>query len=206
MYKLYGWKLTGSLASEAALNEANADYEIIPVNITEGEQRESDYSRINPRQQLPSLVLPDGSVVTEGAAILLHIADAHPQRHLAPPPGSNERAQHDRWLFFFAVNVYEGELRKAQPQRYVSLKDCAEPTKTAEESYVAMHYKIFEEAMGDGPYTFGESFTVLDLYIWMLAQWMPVEWLKRECPKINRLVESVKIRPSIGPVQKWHFG
>ena len=37
MYNLYGWKLTGSLASEAALNEAGVDYEIIPVNITEGE-------------------------------------------------------------------------------------------------------------------------------------------------------------------------
>ena len=38
MYKLYGWKLTGSLASEAALNEVGADYEIIPVNIKEDEQ------------------------------------------------------------------------------------------------------------------------------------------------------------------------
>ena len=33
MYKLYGWKLTGSLASEAALNVAGADYKIVPVNI-----------------------------------------------------------------------------------------------------------------------------------------------------------------------------
>ena len=206
MYKLYGWKLTGSLASEAALNVAGADYEIIPVNIKEGEQHRPEYGLINPRRQLPALALPDGSVITEGAAILLHIADAHPQANLAPPPGSNERAQHDRWLFFFAVNVYEGELRKLQPQRYVSSEDCAEAAKTAADSYVERHYRIFEASMGDGPYTFGESFTVLDIYIWMLAQWMPVEWLERECPKINRLVESVKIRPSIAPVQKWHFG
>jgi glutathione S-transferase len=206
VYKLYGWKLTGSLASEAALNEVDADYEIIPLNITEGEQHKPEYGRINPRRQLPSLVLPDGSILTEGAAILLHIADAHPQAHLAPPPGSSERAQHDRWLFFFAVNVYEGELRKLEPQNYVGSAECAESVKAAADSYVEKHYKIFEKAMGDGPYTFGEEFTVLDIYIWMLAQWMPADWLARECPKINRLVESVKLRPAIAPVQEGHFG
>ena len=206
MYNLYGWKLTGSLAIEAALNEAGADYEIIPVNIKEGEQHQPEYGLINPRRQLPALALPDGSVMTEGAAILLHIADAHPQAHLAPPPGSSERAQHDRWLFFFAVNVYEGELRKLQPQRYVSSENCVEAAKTAADSYVEMHYKIFEETMGDGPFTFGDMFTVLDIYIWMLAQWMPVEWLKKECPKINQLVKSARAHPRIAPVQERHFG
>ena len=206
MYKIYGWKLSGSLATEAALKEAGADYEIIPVNIRAGEQHEAEYGRINPRRQVPALALPDGSVMTEGAAILLHIADAHPQSRLAPPPGSSERAQHDRWLFFFAVNVYEGELRKLNPQNYVSSADCAEAVKTVADSYVEMHYRIFEEALGEGPYTFADTFTALDIYIWMLAQWMPPEWLAEVCPKINRLVESAKARPNIAPVQKWHFG
>jgi glutathione S-transferase len=206
MYKIYGWKLSGSLATEAVLKEAGADYEIIPVNIKEGEQHQEEYGRINPRRQVPALALPDGSVMTEGAAILLHIADAHPQSRLAPPPGSSERAQHDRWLFFFAVNVYEGELRKLNPQNYVTSADCAEAVKTVADSYVEMHYRIFEEALGDGPYTFGDTFTVLDIYVWMLAQWMPPDWLAEVCPKINRLVESAKVRPNIAPVQKWHFG
>ena len=187
MYKIYGWKLSGSLATEAALKEAGADYEIIPVNIKEGEQHEAEYGRINPRRQVPALALPDGSVMTEGAAILLHIADAHPQSRLAPPPGSSERAQHDRWLFFFAVNVYEGELRKLNPQNYVTSADCAEAVKTVADSYVEMHYRIFEEALGEGPYTFADTFTALDIYVWMLAQWMPPEWLVEVCPKINRL-------------------
>ncbi len=206
MYKIYGWKLSGSLATEAALKEAGADYEIIPVNIRAGEQHEAEYGRINPRRQVPALALPDGSVMTEGAAILLHIADAHPQSRLAPPPGSSERAQHDRWLFFFAVNVYEGELRKLNPQNYVTSADCAEAVKTVADSYVEMHYRIFEEALGEGPYTFADTFTALDIYVWMLAQWMPPEWLAEVCPKINRLVESAKARPNIAPVQKWHFG
>jgi GST-like protein len=206
MYKLYGWKLTGSLASEAALKEVGAEYEIIPINIRAGEQHSEEYGLINPTRQVPSLELPDGSVMTEGAAILLHIADSHPSSNLAPPPGSSERAQHDRWLFFFAVNVYEGELRKINPQDYVDSEDCAEAAKIAADRYVEKQYRIFEGSLGEGPYTFGDSFTVLDVYVWMLAQWMPTEWLEAECPKINRLVETAKLRPKIVPVQKWHFG
>jgi glutathione S-transferase len=110
-YRLYGWKLTGSLAVEAALTEAGVEFEMIPINRRADEQLSEEYRRINPRQQLPALVLPDGSVMTEGSAILLHIADAFPHSRLAPSPGSSARAQHDRWLIYFAVNVYEGELR-----------------------------------------------------------------------------------------------
>ncbi len=206
MYKLYGWKLTGSLAAEAALAEIGAEYEIVPINIRAGEQGTEEYGQINPRRQVPSVKLPDGSVMTEGAAILLHIADAHPQSRLAPPPGSSERAQHDRWLFFFAVNVYEGELRKIVPQDYVDSEDCAEAVKTAADSYVEKHYRIFEDTLGDGPFTLRDTFTVLDIYVWMLAQWMPAVWLANECPKINLLVESAKVRPNIVPIQQRHFG
>ena len=206
MYKLYGWKLTGSLATEAALAEAGAEYEVIPINIREGEQHSKEYGEVNPRRQVPSLKLPDGSIMTEGAAILQYIADAHPQAQLAPPPGSSERAQHDRWLFFFAINVYEGELRKIVPQDYVDSESCANAVKTAADSYVEKHYRLFEENLGSGPFTFGGDLTVLDIYIWMLAQWMPTEWLSNECPKISRLVETAKVRSKIAPIQKWHFG
>ncbi len=205
MYRLYGWKTTGSLASEAALEEAGEKYEVIPINIREGEQNTDEYGLINPTRQVPSLQLPDGSVMTEGAAILLHIADSHPESKLAPLPGTSERAQHDRWLFFFAVNVYEGELRKIIPQNYVDSEACAEAVKTAAYRYVENQYRIFEGYLKDGPYTFGDPFTVLDIYVWMLAQWMPPEWLEEECPKINRLVETAKLRPKIAPVQKRHF-
>jgi glutathione S-transferase len=206
MYKLYGWKLTGSLAAEAALREVGAEYEIVPINIKADEQHTEEYRRINPTGQVPSLELPDGSVMTEGAAILQHIADSHPESRLAPLPGSSERAQHDRWLFFFAVNVYEGELRKLNPQDYVNSENCAEAVKVVADNYVEKHYRIFEDALGEGPYMFGETFTVLDIYVWMLSQWMPQEWLAQECPKINRLMESTKVRPKIAGVQKWHFG
>ena len=206
MYTLYGWKLTGSLAVEAGLREASAEFEIVPVNLQADEQHSEEFGRINPRRQLPALKLPDGSIMTEGAATLLHIADAFPEAGLAPRPGSPGRAQHDRWLIFLAVNVYEGELRKLKPERYTEDPACGPSVKQAAFSYVNQHYKLLEDAIGDGPYFFGNDFTVLDIDIWMLAQWMDSDWLSSECPRVKALAEAVAARPKIAPVHAYHFG
>jgi len=206
MYKLYGWKLTGSLAAEAALTEAGLSFEIIPINIRVDEQHSEEYGRINSRRQVPSLALPDGTVIAEGAAILLHIADATAEFRLAPEPGSPARARHDRWLLFMAVNVYEGELRKITPEKYTDDPGCAQPVKTAAFAYVDRHYKLLDEAIGDGPYFLDNRFSVLDIYIWMMAQWMDQEWLSRECPKVKRLADAVAVRPKVAPIHAYHFG
>lgn len=77
--------------------------------------------------------------MAEGAAILLHIADAFPARKLAPPPGSFERARHDRWPLSFAVNVCEAELRKLKPEYYTTDPASAERVRTAAKRHVEEH-------------------------------------------------------------------
>jgi glutathione S-transferase len=205
MYRLYGTRQTGSCATHAALAEAGAAFELIEVSTCQHQHLTEDYRRINPRQQVPALGLPDGSVMTEGAAILMHIADAHPNAHLAPPPGSAARAQLDRWLVFFAVNVYEGELRKLFGDRYTDDPDGAPAVQRAAADYVERQYQIFETALGPGPYAFKEQFTVLDIYVWMLAQWIDGAWLRENCPKIGALAGQVKKRPKIEPIHRKNF-
>ena len=206
MYKLYGTLQTGTCAAHAALVEAGATFELIEVSTRDKEHLGEDYRRINPRQQVPSLGLPDGSVMTEGPAILMHIADAHPGACLAPPPSSSQRAQHDRWLMFFAVNVYEGELRKLFGGRYTDDPDGAPAVQRAAASYVERHHQIFEASLGAGPYFLGEQFTVLDIYVWMLTQWMDGAWLREHCPKLNTLSGHVMKRPKIEPIHRDNFG
>jgi glutathione S-transferase len=205
-YVLYGWKLTGSLAIEAAFAEAGIAFELIPVSRKTDENLTEEFRRINPRQQLPAVRLPDGSCIAEGPAILLHIADARPERDLAPAPGSFARAHHDRWLSYFQANVYEGELRKLFPDRYTADAACAAAVKEAADRYVERHYLIFEDVLGAGPYVFGDQFTMLDIYVWMLAQWMPQDWLAANCPKVKRLSDTVAERPKVAPVHAYHFG
>ena len=207
MYELYGTLQTGTCAVQAALEEAGAPYRMIEVTTKKGEHRTETYRAINPRQQVPALRLPDGSVVTEGPAILMHIADSHPHRRLAPPPGSAQRAQMDRWLVFFCANVYEGELRKLFGSRYTIDPAGVEAVQASARAYVERHYRIFEEAMGDAsPFFFGSAITVLEIYVWMLAQWMDQEWIETNCPRVATLARAVAARPLIAPIHKANFG
>ena len=125
-YTLYGGRRLGSLAIEAALREAEIAFEFVTVDTKAGEQRSEWFTRINPRQQLPALKLPDGHVLTEGPAILTFIADSNPGRQLIPLPGTPERGEHDRWLAYFQANIYEGELRKLFPKRYCDTEAAVE--------------------------------------------------------------------------------
>jgi glutathione S-transferase len=204
-YRLYGWRQTGSMAPEAAFAEAGVDYNFVPISRKTNENLTEDFRKINPRQQLPALMLPDGSIMTEGAAMLLHIGDAFPEASLIPKPGSSARAQHDRWLAYFAVNVHEGELRQIRPGRYTTEPNGAGGVKAAADAYVERHFQIYNDNLGTGPYLFGDHFTMIDIYVWMLAQWTEQPWLEKHCPKVKRLADTAMARPLIAPVQKAHF-
>lgn len=202
MYRLYGSLGTGSASVEAALAEAGAGYAVIATDTKQGRHLEEAFRCINPRQQVPALELPDGSVMTESAAMLLHIADAFPAAGLAPKPGTPDRAQHDRWLIFMVVNLYEGELRHYYPDRYGD--DAASVAEKAV-AYVERHYAILEQAIA-GPFLFGDRMTMADIFLWNMATWMDPEGLASRFPKVFALMTAVRTRPRIAPIDKAHAG
>ncbi len=207
MYKLYDWNQTGGTSVRAALAELEIPYDLVEIDIRSGAQITDDYTRINPSQQVPSLELPDGSILTENTAILMHLADTHPEADLAPRCGTVERAQINRWLSFFAMNVYEGEYHRIRPERYTTDPSAAQGIADAATASVKRRYDIFEDAIGDGPYFRGDRFSILDIYVWMLVQWWgDYEAMRRDHPKTLRLVETVMDRPKIKPVHEAQFG
>lgn len=207
MYKLYGAQQSGSVATEAVLAEVGEDLEKIEIDTSKGDQFSETYTRINPRQQVPALELSDGEIITEGIAILMHIADTHPEAGLAPPCGTVERAQLNRWLSFFATNVYEGESRRIRASRYSTDPNGGQYVAEAARDYIARQYEVFEGFLSDGPYYKGDQFTILDIYLWLLVQWWgDFEWLRKTCPRIYRLSQAVRKREKIEPIHLAHFG
>jgi glutathione S-transferase len=207
MYKLYDWNQTGGTSVRAALGELEVLYDLVEIDIRSGAQFTDEYTRINPRQQVPSLELPDGSILTENTAILMHLADTHPEADLAPHCGSVERAQINRWLSFFAMNNYGQEIRRLRPERYTTDQSAEQGIVDAATALVKRHYDIFEGAIGDGPYFLGGCFSILDIYVWMLVQWWgDYDAMRRDHPKTLRLVETVMDRPRIKPVHEAQFG
>jgi glutathione S-transferase len=205
-YVLYGWRQTGSMAIEAALAEAGVAHDFVPVSRKNDENKGAAFTAINPRQQLPALVLPDGTVVTEGPAILSHIADSHPQAGLIPPPGSAARATHDRWTAFLHANVYEAMLRELRPADYTIDGVGTEQIKDAAIIYTKRHFQILDSQLGPGPYLLGDRLQMFDIYLWMLCYWVEASWLEAACPGIWRLKVAADARPALAGTLKRHFG
>lgn len=83
--KLYSyWRSTTSIRVRAALNIKGLDYEIVPVDLVAGDQRADDYRKLNPGKGVPSLVLEDGTVLTQSMAILDYLDAVHPDPALTP--------------------------------------------------------------------------------------------------------------------------
>jgi len=82
------------------LEEVGADYDLKPIDFQAGDNRKPEFLEINPMGKIPTIVLEDGTVITEAPAIIAWLADAYPEAGLAPEPHSSERGSYYRWLFF----------------------------------------------------------------------------------------------------------
>ena len=111
MYKLFWAKSMGSMAPEVLFEEIGAKYEKVLVDVQNQQNQSPEFLALSPLGQIPTLVLPNGTVMTESAAMLVHITDRHPEAKLAPPAGSPESARFLRWLVFMAAAVYTADLR-----------------------------------------------------------------------------------------------
>ena len=117
-FRLYGRKGSGSLAVQMVLEETGAAYELHWVESTP--QALAALRRVNPAGKVPALVLPDGTAVSESAALLIYLSTAFPAARLAPAPGTSAHARYLQWMVYLSANVYESALRYFYADRYSS--------------------------------------------------------------------------------------
>ena len=187
MYKLYARKNSGSAAVEALLAVLGIQYELIDV------PKDADwYLKINPRGEVPALALPDGSIMTESAAMMIHLADVHPEAGLAPAVGTSARAQYLRWIVYMAAAPYAADLRMYYPERYSV--DVAHAEAIKQKAIIDMNrdFAMFADGMGEGPFILGDTMSAADIYAAMLLSWSnDVDGLFVNHPKLQRLYDGV---------------
>jgi glutathione S-transferase len=171
MFELYWAKNTGAMAPHLVLELAKAPYKLHVVDTAAGEQHSAAYKALNPLGQVPVLKLPEGAVMTESAAMLLHLAERFPAAGLLPPEASVARAQVQRWLLFLAVNVYESALRVYYSERYTTDPAGANAVREAANAALARHWTIIENALQPGPYLLGAQRSIADLFLLVLSGW-----------------------------------
>jgi glutathione S-transferase/GST-like protein len=205
MYKLYWAQGSGAMAPQALFEEIGAEYEKIVIDFEKEEHKSDEFLSVNPMGQIPALVLPDGTLMTETAAMLVQIVDRHPEAKLAPLAGSAERARFARWLFFLASNVYPTTLRFYYSERYSTDPDAAEGIKAAAANDLDDQFGILDDALDPGPYLLGETYSAVDIMLWMLVQWHPdLTRLSEKAPRVVRAAKLVQERPAIARTWQEH--
>ncbi|MGE5339712.1 MAG: glutathione transferase GstA [Gemmatimonadota bacterium] len=190
--KLYYSPSASSLSPHIALSEAGLAYELERVDLkTKKYGKEKDFLKVNPKGYVPTLQFEDGTVLTEGPAILQWIADQVPERHLAPPPGTMERYHLVEWLNFIATELHEQFSPLFSPANTDDLKK-------RQRDLLARRLDYVQAALGAKPYLMGESFTVADGYLFTVLGWS--KWVDIDLTKWPRLAEfmdRVAARPRV---------
>ena len=191
MYTLYARNGAGSLAVEALLAACGADYKVIVLNRKPDGSFEDFFLAINPKAEVPTLVLPDGSVMTESAAMMIHICEQHPAAGLAPAPGAPGRAQFLRWQVYLAAALYGSDLRLFYPHRYTTDAAGAEGVNARAAETMMHEFAIYADALGEGPFMLGRL-SAVDIYAAMLCSWAPdVGELFATYPNLKRMYDAV---------------
>ncbi len=203
-YTLYSHDGSGGFAVEAALVKAGAGHKVIVIDTAKGEQNRPDFVAVNPMRQVPALTLPDGTVMTESAAIVVYLANAFPDKGLAPRPATPAHARFLRWMFFMAANLYEGDLRYFYADRYTTDPAGVAGVKSAGAAHMKKSFAIVEEALSPGPYLCGPDLTMADVYLAMLTAWSPEPIASH---RLQAVSQAVAADPLIGPLWLRHgFG
>ncbi len=115
-----------SLASHIALRESGLDFTIDSVDLAKKRlENGDDYLLINPKGQVPALLLDDEVLLTEGVAIMQYIADRVPDRQLLAPVGTIARYQTLEWLNYVATELHKGFTRcSARIRRMTTSQRC----------------------------------------------------------------------------------
>ncbi len=200
-YVLYGASGTGSVAVEAALTLIGARYrgEDIPETDLAG-------AGFIPMAQVPALRLPDGQLMTESAAILIWLAEAHPDAKLAPPAGDSRRAEFLRWMAFVSAAIYAHYWARDVPSRLTAEAAAQAEVKAALEQRIAKSWGIMEAGITPGDYLLGDSLTVLDLYVTVVSRWTPRRALHETiAPRLAAVVRRVESDPRLADLWARRF-
>ena len=200
---LYGDRRSGSSMVELALAEIGAAAELRLISIDAGQQLSPAFRAVNPMGRLPTLILPDGTVVTESVAILLTLDARHPEAGLLPPAADPARAVALRWMLLAAGELYPCVTRNDYPERFG-----ADPASIRAQS-VAMAREIWTliaaHAVPD-PFILGDRFSLADIHLAVLSRWMGAEaWMPDHAPAIQRLARAVATRPRLTAAWTRHF-
>ncbi len=202
-WRVIGCRGCGSAIVEAALVLAGVPYDREEVDYTQKGPARDRLLALNPLGQVPTVVLPDGAVMTESAAIILYLDETYPAAGLLPTVGTPVRRDALRWLVFLVSSIYPTFTYGDEPEKWIG--DAGPMLREATHAHRRALWKQLE-GVAHGPWFLGETRSALDLYIGVMTHWRPRrEWFAAECPKLFAIAKVIDADPRLAKLLAANF-
>ena len=202
MLTLYGAKGSGAAAPEAALRIADVPFRWVEAASWQPGPGLEELKRVNPLAQIPTLVLGDGTVMTESAAILISLGLRYPKSGLLPA----DPAQAIRGLVFIAANCYAAIGIIDYPARFCT--DCDKKTeeriREGTKARLHQYWDMFADQFGS--HMKPEKPGALDLLAATVSRWSGARaHLRDQRPAFHAMLEEVEAHPRIAEIFQRHW-
>ena len=163
--KLYYAPGACSLSPHIVATEAGVPVELVKVDLGKHKTESGeDFYAVNPKGYVPSLRLDDGTVLTEGPAIVQYLADQKPASGLAPANGTVDRYKVQEWLNFIGTELHKNFGPLFNPATPDAVKEMSKANITKRLSYL-------NDQLANRQYLMGDKFTVADAYAFTIVNW-----------------------------------
>jgi glutathione S-transferase len=162
--KLYYAPGACSLSPHIVAEEAGIPLDLEKVDLKSHKtEKGEDFYAVNPKGYVPALKLDDGTVLTEGPAIVQYLADQKPGSHLAPENGTLARYKLQEWLTFINSELHKnfGPLFGA----------ASEEVKADSKAKIAKRFDYVNGQLAGKDYLLGANFSVADAYLFVMLTW-----------------------------------
>ena len=199
-YILYSAQGSGGVAVEAALTLIGAPFELVEAPTFDVDNRPAGDAVLaaNPLRQVPALVTPARETMTESAAILIWLAEQHPEAQLAPAAGDPARGAFLRWMTFVSSAIYAHFWLKDDPSRLVSDAALHPEVDARIQDRISECWAVMEAGTRPGRYILGDELTVLDLYVTVVSRFRPRrQRFYAAAPRLGEVVRRVDADPRL---------
>jgi GST-like protein len=206
-YTLYGSRGSGSAAIEIALAACKQPFEHVTASSWEPQSAQRELKRLNPLRQIPTLRLPDGSVLTESAAILIHLGLTFPTSGLLPK-AAGARAQALRGLVFIAANCYAAIGIVDYPERWTTAttKPAHDKVRQAARRRLHQHWEVFADTFAAAPYLSGKQPGALDFLAAVVSRWSGTRaHVTKARPRLAAALRRIEAHALVKPVFAAHW-
>jgi glutathione S-transferase len=162
--KLYYAPGACSLSPHIAAEEAGIPLELVKVDLKSHKTEDGrDFNAVNPKGYVPALALDDGTILSEGPAIVQYLADLKPDSKLAPANGTIARYKLQEWLTFINSEIHKsfGPL----------FGQASEEVKKDAIAKIAKRMSYVNGDLANRHYLVGDDFTVADAYMFVMLTW-----------------------------------